>query len=732
MPADNQIQSYAHVVVLDATTLRVQAVSDNVQDIVGGAAGAMLGKAASSLFPPHILEGLPANRERRVPLPQRIGGGGPVDWGDRQLIPFFTKEVIVLEIEPYLQNQLGRLDREVALNDITEGLLHAASLDELLDLVCRKLASYLNFSRVIAYQFEEGGSGLVRNEYNDGGLPTMLGLHFRPYDFPEAGYKLHESETVLNFSISALPFVTVRGDLDGGADCINYHLGCRTPYPTFERFMVESKFKTLLSIAIKVEGKPWGMLFGHTIPEVKLDYQLRTFAHLIGTLTGQNITYRLLEQLRQRLLTSDVVRSQLRERIAGASSMVEGLMGTEPSLLDYLANTTGVAVYTEDQLSTLGTTPPEESLLKLVAWAHTAIGTDDYLATNNLRVQYDDPALHTVAAGVLFLPLNASHTDWIVWFRPERVEEVMFGSRAGEGPAAEGQARYVPVTECRRGYAEYWTTVQTRAATELQTFVRDVVMERYTHLRRVNEQLKTAYAEMEDFSYMVSHDLRAPLRGIDGFAEILMEDYGTGIGEGGKELIQTIQYNAARMNQFIADILELSRIGRASIIVNEIEVPVLVEEAVREVNQQMGLDARVTIDYPMPVIRGDRDQLAVVFRQLISNAIKYSALQQEPRISVGFRSKPGRPHRGEYYVSDNGIGIAPHHQQRVFGMFNRLVSQEEYAGNGVGLAIVRRIVKRHHGDVRIESSPNQGATFLFYTDLPAPIRSQTTDSKRQL
>ena len=343
------------------------------------------GKPATSLFSQAILDELPINRARRVPLPQRIGNHGPVDWGDRQLIPFYYDETIVLEIEPYLQNELGHLDREVALNDITEGLLEASGLDELLDLVCRKLAGYLNFNRIVAYQFEEHGAGLVRNEFTDGELPSMLGLRFRPFDFPEEGYRLHERETVLNFSISATPFVPVRGDLDGGKEAVNYHLGCRTPYPTIERFMVESKFKTLLSIAIVVDGKPWGMLFGHAIPETKLDYQLRTFAHLIGTLTGQNITYRLLEELRQRLLTSDVVRSQLRERIASAPSMLEGLLGQDPSLLDYMPDTSGAAVYIEDQLSTLGNTPTEDRILDIVSWAKTAVGTQqDYLAITNL------------------------------------------------------------------------------------------------------------------------------------------------------------------------------------------------------------------------------------------------------------------------------------------------------------------------------------------------------------
>ncbi|CAH0999001.1 Phytochrome-like protein cph1 [Neolewinella maritima] len=725
MPADNKIQSYAHVVVLDAATHTVRAASSNLQDITGAAAGAMVGWAATDLFPQDILDGLPANRDRRVPLPQRIGSDGPVDWGHRQIIPFFDQDVIVLEIEPYLQNQLGSLDREVALNDITKGLLEASDSNELLNMVCQKLAAYLKFNRVIAYQFEDNGAGLVRNEYNDGRLPAMLNLRFRASDFPDEGYKLHERETVLNFAISSIPFATVQGDLGAGTHSVNYYLGCRTPYPIFEQFMVESAFKTLLSIAIIVDGKPWGMLFGHAIPETRLDYQLRTFAHLIGTLTGQNITYRLLEEMRQRLLSSDVVRSTLRERIAGASTLRKGLLGTDPSLLEYVTPSSGAALLVEDKFAVLGITPPKHEVLELAVWCRQASGTEDLFVTNCLEKQYGSEHLRELASGILFLPLNASRSEWIIWFRPELVEEIIYGS-SDNNQQETGEARYVSVTESRRGYALAWSMAQIRAARDLQAFVRDVVMERYTHLRRVNQQLKTAYAEMEDFSYMVSHDLRAPLRGIDGFAEILLEDYGTGIGEGGKEIIQTIQYNAARMNQFIADILELSRVGRAKLIINDISVADLVADTLRDVNQQMGLAAELTVQQPMPPIRGDRDQLAVVFRQLISNAIKYSGTRKKAEIVIGFRPAAAGARFGEFFICDNGIGIETQHQQRVFGMFNRLVTQEDYAGNGVGLAIVRRIIKRHHGDIRIESNPDQGVTFLFHTDLPAPIFEKTS------
>jgi light-regulated signal transduction histidine kinase (bacteriophytochrome) len=231
----------------------------------------------------------------------------------------------------------------------------------------------------------------------------------------------------------------------------------------------------------------------------------------------------------------------------------------------------------------------------------------------------------------------------------------------------------------------------------------------------MNQQLEMAYEEMADFSYMVSHDLRAPLRGIDGYAEILLEDYGGGIDPDGRELIQIIQRNAARMNEFIADILELSRISRANLIINRLSVPDLVAEALAELSTQLETTPKVTIQDNLPNILGDQRQLLTVYRHLLSNAIKYSSRQPEQQIEVGFRTDDSVPTGGEFFVADNGIGVDRDHHQRIFGMFNRLVTRDQYAGNGVGLAIARRIIQNHNGRIRVESKQGEGASFLFYT-----------------
>ena len=708
MPADNKIQPYAFVAVLDATTLEVRAASKNLLEWLGADAGAVIGQAGHTLFARDLLEEILQNRHHRVPVSRLLTeGNSPVDWGQRQLIPFFTGNLIVMELEHVAVN-LPLFDREIALHAITNGLAEAESINNLLNFVCSAIAKYMGLDRVTAYQFEEEGMGIVRNEYNNGSLDSLLKLRFRAEDFPAEGFRLHGKESVLTFLTNYGEEVPMIGDVGEASETINYVLGCRTPYPVLAQFARESGIETLLSVALFVEGKPWGVLFGHARRPMLLNYQLRTFLHLIGTLTSQSIAYRIVDQLRRHVLQTDVIRSRFRELIASAPTLVEGLTGDDNSVMRYISDSKGAAVVIEDQLIAMGNTPSKEEIRDLLAWAREEGTGQAVWSTNHLEAVYaTDGRLRATAAGVILVPLNSRRTEWIAWFRPEKIEEVRYGS-IDQSPTPDApRARFYLSTEVRRGYSRSWSSNQLRAATELQSFIRDVVMERYSQLRRINQQLKTAYSELEDFSYMVSHDLRAPLRGIDGFAEILLEDYGQGIDEVGRELIHVIQHNAARMNQFIADILELSRVGRATIIPNELDITTLVRDAVLEISEKLGLAIEVTIHPDLPPLVGDQNQMSVVIRQLISNAVKFSRLRETPIIEVGYR--PGYvPGDGEFFISDNGIGIPLHHQQRVFGMFNRLVTQEEYAGNGVGLAIVRRIINRHHGDIRIESTPGGG------------------------
>ena len=723
------IQSYAYLVVLDADSLSICAHSKNLQYIGGGDAGAMVGRNVSALFSDDTVRLIRLAVANPAALPVNLSGRDePVDWGDRQVIVRTAADRLLLEVEPC--PPLGDHPPENWLTILlrtAQSLSGKGGMEESLQLVCERLVEFLGFDRALVYQLESNpGPGRMKAESNNGTLPSLLGLRFRADDFPQAGYRLHEQESVFNYSLTDAPMVAVVGNVEGVAEAIELRLDARPPYPTLVRFLRESGIKTQLSIALHLEGKCWGVLFAHSAREVYLDFDYRQFARFLGVQLEQKLIFHRLAKVQRQRYASDRLRSRIREGISDAPDLMDGLANANPSLLDFLPNIGGVAIVLNEATRLIGSTPTDEQLAALLTWAaEHPREPGEFIYTDNLKSIYPPASTYVdVAAGSLLVPLNSRATEWIVWFRPENIEEVSYGSRAAGETGPGGGQRFLTTAELHRGVSLPWRTAELATVRELQVFIRDTVMERHNRLTRMNERLQAAYEEMEAFSYTVSHDLRAPLRGIDGFAEILMEEFGPELPAGAVELVRTIQYNAGRMNQFIADILELGRIGRVTLRVNDCDVRRLVEETKKEIEAQLGYSVDVTVAADLPAIRGDFDQLRVVFRQLLLNAVKYSSKQAERQITVGFRAEGPRGD-GRFFVSDNGIGIAPQHHQRVFGMFNRLVSNEEYTGSGVGLAIVRRIIQRHMGEVSIQSKPGEGATFLFYTNLPDPTAVRT-------
>lgn len=230
---------------------------------------------------------------------------------------------------------------------------------------------------------------------------------------------------------------------------------------------------------------------------------------------------------------------------------------------------------------------------------------------------------------------------------------------------------------------------------------------------RVQERtaaLETAVREMEAFSYSVAHDLRAPIRAIDGFSAMLEEDHAAGMGPEAAHLVARVRAGANRMGRLIDDLLAFSRATRAALARGPINMTGLARRAVagqaREAAEG-GVEVRAG---ELPSASGDDALVGVVFDNLLSNAIKFSAGRPGALVEIGAEERDGVV---EYFVRDNGIGFDPRYASKLFEVFERLHRSDEFAGTGIGLALVRRIVEKHGGRVRAEGEPGRGATFSF-------------------
>jgi len=229
-------------------------------------------------------------------------------------------------------------------------------------------------------------------------------------------------------------------------------------------------------------------------------------------------------------------------------------------------------------------------------------------------------------------------------------------------------------------------------------------------VRERTSELQAANRELESFSYSVSHDLRVPLRAIDGYSQMLEEDYARALDDEGRRLLGVIRENSQRMGALIDDLLAFSRLGRKPITASGIDMNSLVAEVLRELRPAAATNGLKTTIADLPPASGDRTLLKQVWVNLLSNAIKFSGRNAQPVIEVDGNSNGTE---NVYRVRDNGAGFDMQYYGKLFGVFQRLHGQDEYPGTGVGLAIVQRVVARHGGRVWAEGKINAGATFYF-------------------
>ncbi len=223
-------------------------------------------------------------------------------------------------------------------------------------------------------------------------------------------------------------------------------------------------------------------------------------------------------------------------------------------------------------------------------------------------------------------------------------------------------------------------------------------------------QLVASNHELEAFAYSVSHDLRSPLRAVEGFASILEEEYGPKLDDEGRRLIGVVRSNTQKMDELICGILELSRIVRTEIVPSEIDMTVLARSVWQEIHASSGASGIAFQVHELPRASGDKLLLRQVWVNLLSNAVKYSARSAVRQIEVGATDEGDATC---YFVRDTGAGFDPAYASKLFGVFQRLHKDSEFAGTGIGLANVQRIVHRHGGSVRAEGRPGEGATFFF-------------------
>lgn len=723
------VQPHGALLVARLSDLAIVQVSSNTEAIVGTAPDHLLGRRLDAICGIDAVQALSAAARRasgpRV-QPHRLRlAGSPVDVHPFQPAP----ELLALDVEPAPEEELAPLAAVGRLTEWTAALQSARTVEEVLAASAAALRQLTGCDRAWGYRFADDGHGIVEAEDRAEHLDSLLGLHFPESDIPRqarALYLANGVRVIPQVSAMPAPLIPVENPATGA------HLdlsgsGLRAVSPMHLRYLANMGVASSLSVPLAVDGRLWGLLSGHHYERpLPLPMGVRAECEVLGRIASMQIG--LLREVgaseRRAALAANV--STVVEHVAGCDDLAQGLAVDASALLG-LCHAAGVIIALGDEVVGIGRVPSISHCRRIIS-ALPPRGRETVVWSSIGQQVPELGDLAGTAAGLLALPISPEHGQWLVWVRPEHVEEVTWANRDKELVRREPDATlalgyresFERWVEQVRGAARPWEREEIEAVERLGGALGSLLLGHTNRLAQLNGDLARANAELDAFAYAAAHDLRVPTHAIRQLASLVLAHDAGGLSAQSRDDLETVGRLAISMDGLLSSLLQYAKIGESPWAPREVALCELVADA-RELLGELWPDqAQLTVDEI--TLHGDPSGLRQLLLNLLWNAVKYS--DGIPEIHVGgvpcsqAPGAPTTPTGGEepvaYFVRDAGIGIAPQDQERVFRLFQRLHPGDAYGGgHGAGLTLVRRVVERHGGSVWIDSALGRGTTVYF-------------------
>ncbi|KQQ33873.1 ATPase [Duganella sp. Leaf126] len=701
----------------DASAAPVVQVSDNLAAFTGMAPGAALGQplravigSAAELLAP-LLRTEQA-RDRAAFLTSVVLGPGAVHY---DVLAHVCDSLLVLEFEPAVGDVDVSLHRlYTVVGDFLNKISDADSIVEMSQVAVNEVAALTGFGRVMVYSFDKDGHGTVLAEALQDGYEGYIGQRFPASDIPRQArdlYLLNRIRLIQDANYVPVGLLPVAHPLTGRPTDLSL-AALRSVSPLHLQYMRNMGTLASMSISLVVDGKLWGLLSCHHATPRRLSYHQRTVCEQLGQILALRIRNRAdADELQFRLEVRRVMVSLLAGLTQGAD-FIENLRSVMPELLRF-AHAGGVAIVIDDRLISFGDTPDDDQIRKLADWL-SLHSHEDLFHSANLSAVYP-PAADYVdsASGLLAMPISRIHQHYLLWFRPEHVYTIDWAGRPHDKTASgvlSPRTSFDIWREAVHGTSAPWHDAELELALEFRTTLLGIALERAEQMADLAGELGRANKELEAFSYSVSHDLRAPLRHIVGFSDLLMESAGNDNLERRMRFLTNIKTSARLAGKLVDDLLSFSQMGRAALRPVRIRMSDLVNGCIERLGTET---AGRRVDWQvesLPDVTADPAFLQLALYNLLSNAVKFTTQSDPAVIRI---SSEQSPTEAVFHVADNGVGFNMEYVHKLFGVFQRLHRMEDFHGTGIGLANVRRIVERHGGRVWAKSVPGEGATFSF-------------------
>ena len=594
-------------------------------------------------------------------------------------------------------------------------LQHADSVTALCETVAREMKRLTGFGRCLIYRFDADGHGEVLAERLEAGYQSYAGHRFPAGDIPAQArelYRVNHIRVIPDADYDPVPLVRAADGPDPEKLDLSF-AALRSVSPVHLEYMRNMRTLASMSVSIVVGGRLWGLISCHNHEPRQLPFQTRVACEHLGRL--------LSLQIQAQEDNAEVAqRLALHQRVLTLVALMAETDGTLQRLVDpelvlhELAGAAGAAVVLNDTCWTIGDTPPDDEVRELAHWIAARGG--DLFCTDRLPEVYPDgEAMLPGCAGVLAVSISQVHRHCVLWFRPELVQTIQWAGDPRKTLPAQGRIHprrsFESWHERVRGRSAPWLPAQRAAVSELRQALIALVLRRAEEMAGHAIELGRVNKELEAFSYTVSHDLRAPMRHIAGYVDLVLEDNAARLDDRAQRYLRHVKDAAAYAGQLVDALLDFSRLGRSGLKPSMVDTHVLVEDLVEEQrHHERGREIEWDVADQLPVLWADPLLLQVAVRNLLSNAVKYSRGRSPARIRIAALSLP----EGQgLEVSDNGVGFPMKYVGKLFGVFQRLHRTEDFDGTGIGLANVKRIVERHGGNVWARGEPDRGATFGF-------------------
>lgn len=737
-----QIQPHGILLVLQEPDLKILQASRNCASVLGVSEDEVLDKSLEDLLDAFQVdkfkEGIAANNLDLInPTKIWIKTKGDEYFVFDAVFQRNSDGLLLLELEPALaQENIPFLSFYHLARASINQLEQTSSLEDFCQVIVQEIQRVTDFDRVMLYKFDDDGHGEVVAEVKQPEMEPYVGLHFPESDIPKPARKMFGSNWIrLIPDAKAEPidlYPKINPVTHQPVDLTNSIL--RSAYSCHLEYLHNMGVRSSLTISLIKDQKLWGLIAcHHRIPKY-VSYELRKACEFLGRV--------IFSELSTREETSDYddrmklaqVQSSLIEFMSDSDHFAQGLVNYSPNMLDFI-DAQGGAIYFAGHWATIGNTPAQEDLDFLVQWLEKNVQNEVFYSDSLARLYADAERFKDVASGLLAIPI--SKRSYVMWFRPEVIQTVNWGgdpTKAFEIQNKNGDVRLCP----RKSFDLWketvqlkslpWKAVEVHAALELRKAIVNIVLRQADELAQLAQDLARSNAELKKFAYVASHDLQEPLNQVANYVQLLEMRYDEALDEDAKDFINFAVEGVSLMQTLIDDVLAYSKVDLQSSELQPTDVGSALQQALNNLRARIS-DSDVVITHdPLPIVLADGIQLMQLFQNLIANAIKFKKPNQRPEIHIGVQRQEDS---WLFSVRDNGIGIDPQFSDRIFVIFQRLHTRDEYPGTGMGLAICKKIIECHRGRIWVESQLGEGATFYFTIPMGGRDRDHANGRKTQ-